>query len=91
MVKARVRNMQGVSAYIEDITPQYVKGLRRNNCWYYEDGYCRKQMMQCVGPKICVNYERKPTRGRTKWQKKTKRPPAHGGLFAPANSEKKGK
>lgn len=67
MVKARVRNMQGVSAYIEDITPQYVKGLRRNNCWYYEDGYCRKQMMQCVGPKVCVNYERKPTRGRTKW------------------------
>lgn len=46
MVKAHVRNMQGVSAYIEDITPQYVKGLRRNNCWYYEDGYCRKQMIE---------------------------------------------
>lgn len=46
MVKARVRNMQGVSADIEDITPQYVKGLRRNNCWYYEDGYCRKQMIE---------------------------------------------
>lgn len=68
MVKARVRNMQGVSADIEDITPQYVKGLRRNNCWYYEDGYCRKQMIE-----------------------KTKRPPRTGGLFAPANSEKKGK
>ena len=90
MVKARVRNMQGVSAYIEDITPQYVKGLRRNNCWYYEDGYCRKQMMQCVGPKICVNYERKPTRGRTKWQKKNKKTSAYRRSFCTSKFRKEG-
>lgn len=56
MFNQRIRNMQGTPAHLTSINHGDVPRRSRKKCFHYEDEYCHKQMMRCVGPTVCVNY-----------------------------------